>query len=385
MRVAVLALLAACGKPPAIPVASNTITTRDSAGVAIVEHPAGALSQAPRFRLGAPTVTIGGSKADALREMSFVTSALFLGADRFIVADDRAYRVVLFDSAGTPLGSYGRHGDGPGEFRDRPAPHRADDGSIWLLDRPARLIRLSPELLLRTDISLAVSASSDQLLLPVRDGALLAVRRAPILPTQLDESVQRNREFLVRITATGSDTLASWPGLDWYPIKAGDSTAGLLGYRDVEFGRKTIVKLWGNRLVVGTNQGWAFDVHDSTGVLRMRVALAEPARLVTEAMRDSIKARQRAAVGSRFADSVAHYEDVIGAADGALWVAETVVPTENVRRFAVFNTAGHLTRRVEMPARYRLLAADGDRVLVRRLDQNGVAYLDLARLIAVSP
>jgi hypothetical protein len=120
-------------------------------------------------------------------------------------------------------------------------------------------------------------------------------------------------------------------------------------------------------------------------------------------MRDSVRIRQRAVIDEwkapaaakvapmaaieklRFADSVAWYEDATAANDGALWVAETVVPTDNTRRYAVFDSTGTLIRRVAMPARYRLLAADGDRALVRRLDPDGIGYIDLVRIVPVAP
>ncbi|MEO5799296.1 MAG: hypothetical protein ABIZ70_13470 [Gemmatimonadales bacterium] len=381
-----ISLLGACSKPAATAAASATITTRDSAGVVIVEHPAGALSQAPRFRLGAPIVTIGGPKADAMHEATFVGSAVFVGPDRFVTADHHAYKLTLFDSTGKPLASYGRRGEGPGEFRNRPVPYRADDGSIWLLDFPGRIVRLTSDLQLRTDVALAVPPMSDQWLMPVGDGSVLAVRRAPILPQSVTEAPGRGLEYLIRLNPAGVDTLATWQGLEWYPVAGNEGDKTFVAYDQREFGKNTVVRAWGHRVAVGSNDGWMFEVRDSTGVLRQRVVLHEAARLVTETMKDSVKAHLRANVGKvHFADTVAAYSDAIAAGDGSLWVAETVIPTENVRRFAVFSAEGRLTRRVEMPARFTLLAADDDRVLVRRLDQHGVGYIDLAQLIAVTP
>lgn len=400
---AVLLLLAGCSRPSAVPAAPAEIITRDSAGVVIVEHPPDALNAAPRFRLGAPMLTLGSADGDGVRDMTFTSAALFVGPNRFVLVDHRAYRLTLFDTTGTPVASYGRRGEGPGEFRNRPVPFLAADGLLWLLDYPGRVIRLSPELQLRTDVALDVAPMSDEWLMPVGDGGVLAVRRAPILPRAVAEVTQRAPEFLVRLHGAVIDTLATWQGLEWYPVQGKEGGQSFVAYDQREFGRHAVVRVWGHRIVVGTNDGWAFDVRDSTGTVRLRVMLHETPLRTTETMRDSARARMRTQLdgwsGSeadkanlvaninavRFADTVASYSDVLAAGDSALWVAETVVPTENVRRYAVFDAGGRLIRRVEMPARYRLLAADGDRVLVRRLDPNGVGYVDLSRLVAVAP
>jgi hypothetical protein len=127
--------------------------------------------------------------------------------------------------------------------------------------------------------------------------------------------------------------------------------------------------------------------------------LHEPRRAVTVPLKDSIKARDLRQIASmqgadeqmkaqvrasldqeRFADSVAPFEDAIEARDGSLWMAETTLPTDSLRRYSVFDKDGHLTRRVQLPARNRVLAADSDLVLVRRVDAGNVSYFDLARI-----
>lgn len=398
---ACLLLLVACSKPAPVPVAPRGVTTRDSAGVAIVEHPAGALETAPRFRLGTPITTIGGAEADSLHDATDLTQALFLDSLRFVAVHRRSWQLLSFDTTGKVLAVYGRRGKGPGELHDYPLPRRDENGVLLLLNYPPSVMRLSDDLTLVTDILLPFNQLSAQLLMPVRGGAL-TVSRAPILPRTASEPTQRSAEFLVRVDSAGPDTLATWNGLEWYPVAGNEGGQTFVGYDQREFGKATVIRVWGSRIVVGTNDGWAFDVRDTTGALRQRVVLHESPRLVTDAMKDSIRVRLRADIEGwkagpsekanaianiakiRFADTVAAYSDAIAAADGSLWVAETVVPTENVRRYAVFTAAGQLARRVEMPARFRLLAADGDRVLVRRLDQEGLGYIDLSRLIPVA-
>lgn len=395
-------LLLACGERDAATAQATSITTRDSAGVTIVDHPPGALAAAPRFGLGKPILTIGGASVDSLHDATFLVDAIFVDSNRFVTVDHRSWQMALFDSNGTVIATYGRRGDGPGEFRRPPTPQRAIDGSLWTMNFPARVMRFTSELQLLTDRTLGFGGVSDQLLRPLHPDAVLAVSRAPILPKSASEPVQRAAEYLVRIDASGRDTLATWPGMEWYPVAGNEGGTHFIGYDQPEFGKSSMVELWGAQLVIGTNDGWVLDVRDTTGALRRRIVLHETAQAVTEQMHDSVRTRQRtrieewnapaaaklAAMASiatlRFADSVASYEAVIAANDGSLWVAETVVPTENARHYAVFDSSGRLTRRVMMPARFRLLAADGDRVLVRRLDPDGVGYIDLVRIVSVA-
>ena len=396
-------LLLACGQRDGATAQATSITTRDSSGVTIVEHPRGALAAAPSFGLGKPIVTIGGASVDSLHDGTFLADAIFVDSSRFVAVDRRSWQMVLFDSTGKVLATYGRRGDGPGEFREYPSPHYAADGSPWTMNYPARVMRFSPGLQLLTDLTLAVGGAADQLLRPVHPGAVLAVSRAPIQPKSASEPVQRSAEYLVRIDTTGRDTLATWQGMEWYPAAAKEGGNTFVAYDQLYFGKSIVVELWGDQLVIGTNDGWVLDVRDTTGTLRRRIELHEAAKPVTDAMRDSVRHAQRmridewkapaaakaaplAAIAAlRFADSVAWYQEAIAASDGALWVAETVVPTDNARCYAVFDASGRLIRRVMMPARYRLLAADGDRVLVRRLDPDGIGYIDLVRLVPAAP
>ena len=52
------------------------------------------------------------------------------GEDGMLVLDGQAHRVHVFDSTGTLVQSFGREGDGPGEFRAPAAVTRVDDGRI---------------------------------------------------------------------------------------------------------------------------------------------------------------------------------------------------------------------------------------------------------------
>ncbi|HKJ93936.1 MAG TPA: 6-bladed beta-propeller [Longimicrobiales bacterium] len=64
-------------------------------------------------------------------------ASVALGVDRVYALDVYAHRILAFDSVGNRLWTFGRKGDGPGEFRN-PQEIRVDaQGRIWVLDPDA--------------------------------------------------------------------------------------------------------------------------------------------------------------------------------------------------------------------------------------------------------
>jgi hypothetical protein len=104
-------------------------TTRDSAGVHIVESSAPAWSDADAWRVGPePDLSVGSTGAAAATstpaagtEAAYlfegVLSAFPLGEDRIVVADRRTSELRFFDADGRHVITAGREGEGPGEFR----------------------------------------------------------------------------------------------------------------------------------------------------------------------------------------------------------------------------------------------------------------------------
>lgn len=122
-------LLAGCGAaaPEAL------VSVRDSAGIAFVEHPAGAAAD----RLGAERVEgtfgLGGDTLTLYR----VEGGAFWTPDEIAVADAGNYRIVRWSNDGAFRGVVGGEGQGPGEFQNI-AWLQADEGGATLYDARAR-------------------------------------------------------------------------------------------------------------------------------------------------------------------------------------------------------------------------------------------------------
>ncbi|MEK9501942.1 6-bladed beta-propeller [Gaopeijia maritima] len=66
--------------------------------------------------------------------------------DQILVTDQMSDRVVAFSMDGAFGGAIGRHGEGPGEFRDPQSLVEASDGTILVADVSPRLTRIGKSL-----------------------------------------------------------------------------------------------------------------------------------------------------------------------------------------------------------------------------------------------
>ena len=375
------------------------VTTRDSSGVTIIDHPAGALAQVQQYRLSAPIATVGGATADMLHDATAMRNALFLDPDHFVVIDGRMNRLVLFDGTGTVQAIYGGRGT-PDSLVSPGQLHLADDGSVWLVDLPARYIRLGANIQPVAQQHLGPKESVQATVLFVNGTDAIAVENPFEQPKTADANVHRSTSYLLRLTPAAVDTLARWPGTEWFAVASGEGRNQSIATQPVRFGPTTVVRRWGHDIVVGTGDDWSLQVRDTTGAIRRIIQLHAPVRPVTKALRDSVeagdlrqidalrgadeqtKAMARASVNAqRFADAVAPYDDAFAGRTGRLWVSETALPTDSTRDYAIFGADGHLIGRLQVPASTRVLAADSDRVVSRRVDSSGVAFLELSRLV----
>lgn len=118
------------------PAGESTAMIRDSAGVEIVEHPAGIPDGLDRWRLGdKPVLTIGaeGDPRYEFMEVTWVGQASD-GSIIVLTSDKEDFRFRAFDSAGRSKWIYGRKGTGPGDL-SQPWGSFIDAGdTLWSWD-----------------------------------------------------------------------------------------------------------------------------------------------------------------------------------------------------------------------------------------------------------
>ena len=93
--------------------------SRDSAGIHIVENLRPADDSRLPWRIGQePTVSIGAVVGDEAYLLHQVSDAVVLPDGRIVVANSGTNELRVFDGAGVHLATWGREGEGPGEFMD---------------------------------------------------------------------------------------------------------------------------------------------------------------------------------------------------------------------------------------------------------------------------
>lgn len=120
----------ACADSGAAPDA-HAYTVRDSAGIEIAEF--GAIGSVAPVDLRDPLVDLGAVDGPPEYLLSWVGAVALLDDGRLAIAD-RSNRIRFYESDGSYFGSFGREGDGPGEFRGIRGMWPRDDGALVVLD-----------------------------------------------------------------------------------------------------------------------------------------------------------------------------------------------------------------------------------------------------------
>lgn len=248
--------------------ASDAVVQRDSSGVSIVE------SYSPRWPPDAgwrlsddPLLSLGDASGDPADEFTEVVDVQMDSEEGLVVADLMAAEIRFFSGDGTRKRSFGRRGEGPGEFQ-RIQKLGAVTDSVWVFDRGAQRI---------TWLSDSSGAGELVHLVPPRpallqgrlsDGSWLVTPLFELPPTdeRLHGGIYRGRLPLLRYGADGqlSDTLLIVPGTEMVYVAEGDETRpwGL-----PPFGRRAAIAVGGSGLFVGDQNRFEIREYDLSGQL----------------------------------------------------------------------------------------------------------------------
>ena len=120
------------------------LTQRDSADIVIVEnrHQPDAIPLYARLD-PAPLARIGVAAGDPEQEFGRISRALLLSEDRILIADGQAHQLSLFSFDGDRLWSFGREGEGPGEFHSLGQVELGPGDTVAVWDRRNRRLTLA--------------------------------------------------------------------------------------------------------------------------------------------------------------------------------------------------------------------------------------------------
>lgn len=386
---------------------STEITTRDSAGVTIIEHPAGAIAAAPRWTLGEPTVTIGhGATEEEL--FTRISGAARLADGRIVVinAEDNGAQPLLYAADGTFERPLGRMGEGPGEFRAGNLLNCRAADTLCIFDFNTRRITRMTTAGTMAGITPLGRFTQRDLGFPrgmLPDGRLVSV---PFVfdTLSLGDNVFRSPNAVVIIDpAAGTvDTLtAKLPGSATYIGTlsfAGRSNAFPM---PAGYGAQSLIMVVGDQLLVATNEGTDIITYSLPWVARRIVRFHDPSTPVDAAARQAfidgaLKDIQRMTAPSmaafrdqmsdqvrqtRFVDSMAFYSMGRVATDGSLWLLRTASPADSTRSILVVGPEGKLAAQVTIPDDAVLYWASDSAVLLTRRDEDDVMRIELRSII----
>ena len=366
---------------------------RDSAGIRIIENrwpPAGSRLD---WRVGAePAVTIGSVDGEDPYLLSRVRGGFTMPDGRIVVANGGSHELRVFDALGTHVATWGRRGEGPGEFNPLVQVHRWRGDSLLALYSPANhLSVLDSEgnvgrtfTLARDDSFFRVEAVS-----PV--GAIVS---SDLLPRNLDDGLIRPDDTYRVKDAEGDELslLGSFPGTEWFNFWSG--TRGWSA--EIPHAHRISTFAWGDMVAIAPNDTYEIRAFGLDGTLKRIVRrdhdlVASTAAHMDAEIEDRVARRPEEERAERRRELREDFQQIplpetipafaAAKADRVdhLWVREYELPGEGGANpvWTVFDPEGRVLGFVETPAGLDIYEIGEDYILGLATDDLGVEYVQV--------
>lgn len=386
-------LLAACHDR-----GGSAAIVRDSAGARIVE------STGPLWRRGQqwtiderPLLDIGGNSADPHYDLLQITDAVRLGDGRIVVMNDGVPDLRFYDSTGRYLGTTGRAGDGPGEFRRIASIQLGRGDSIYLYDSQLRRVnRIAPDgtFLSSVPVLAAGGKMGLQPLARFPDGSWAAT--AQKLPNLGGGGAARDTVAVLHLPATlegSGDTIGSFPGTEVFLSTGGEGERRFARLMLVPLGVSTTFALQDTLIDVGNPDRYEVRAYRADGALARIIRRPVPREPLTRADLDRMKADELASVDARGKERLeAAWRDAPAPSlkpafgtihadrDGNLWVEHVRVVRADPGTTDVFDPLGRLLGSVALPPGLQITRIGPDYVLGICRDDMDLEHVRMYRL-----
>lgn len=360
--------------------------SRDSAGVRIVENVRPADDSRLPWRVGQePSVSIGAAVGDEAYLLHQVSDAIVLPDGRIVVANSGTNELRVFDGAGVHLATWGREGEGPGEFMGLTAVDAWPGDSLVAWESRSRAVSVfdSAGMFGR---SFVLESGSDRPLEPravLGDGSILG-RTGEVT----GEGYRRSREtYQLRRTDTAPPVdLGTHAGRESYlAFMNGMPTLG-----NLPFGRSLWEEEWGELVIITPDDEYEVRAYDRTTGALARIVRREyenrpPTREeVDEALEAALEragltgqrlemARQ-AYGGMPLVEQFPAFRMLLTDPLDHLWVREATLPgiDRPAPLWTVFDPEGRALGFIETPEGLTLLEIGADYLLGRVTDDMGL-------------
>ena len=380
---AVVLLLAACASP------DNTSSTivRDSAGVRIAESPVEASPDEWRLQLP-PVLRIGRNEGgdDGPDLFGRITQVIRLSSGDIAVAEGLANEIRVFDDGGGHLRTFGRNGEGPGEFTTLSTIAELPGDTIVAVDPRggrASLFTSSGTFARSFLIPRLPGASAPNVIGWLDDGILLidALTRSPSRDTR-DQSTH----FLYAVGRDGEvlGTLGEFAG----------QQLGRNGYA-LAFGGRAEFAAGGDLAWYGHSSRFELVGHDRSGSVRRIVRADRIPVAVTQAEIDQSRAAAEESLrgmsgpaverirATEFASTHPVHDRVLSDEAGNLWVERyrsRLIEDSIGREWDIFDAEGSLIGHVVAPGGFQITYIGAQFVLGVHSDSLGVETVQMYRL-----
>ena len=386
-----LALPAACESSDDATPYGLGVVVEDSAGVTVVTNDPPAPDSRLPWQFGAqPSLSIGSVTSGDADELFQVQDAMRLADGRIVIANSGSREIRVFNADGAHAGTWGRRGEGPGEFTYGPSAV-----ALWPGDSIAALNPGGRRLSLfdmngnhGRDVAFDASLSNANDLLP--DGKI--VTSSVMLEPETPESsnlVRYITEWAV-LDADGTPhaSLGEFLVTEDWTIRRPDGS--IEGSSPHPFGRRTSTAVWGKLVAIGVQDSYEIKAFAADGslvrIVRRNGDPESPTQEDLDALFDrmlgNVPGEARAGAmsmleGMPLVDSYPAFEEIVSDLAGYLWVREYRMPGEGEAVWTVFDSEGRIEGLVETPPRLNIFEIGEDYVLGLAMDEMGVEYVQL--------
>lgn len=371
----------------------GAFSVNDSAGVEIaVSHaPAWATAPAAQWSIAeTPLVDLTQTGDGPLHEFYRVQDALIRPDGSIVVANSGSSEVRVYSSKGRVIGSVGREGEGPGEYRQISRLIGLPGDSIGVFSWPMRLTVLAPDLTFVRTHALGERAQSPR---PLQSGDLVDLEVYPsVVEYEGANRLIREPAAVVRRSRVGEieDTIWEGPGYEEYMYSSGERR----GAARPLFGKGPAFAVRGDLTLVGTSDRMEYREFDVGGALKRIVRVEGYDLSVDQRTEDAERAAYLGDNPSPFLrqlvaqlphpDGRPAYSEFIVDSEGYLWAGayQSRRNYTEARAWEVFSPSGEWMGTLTTPANFTVFEIGPDYLLGSwsdELDVEHVQKLALAR------
>ena len=415
-RYLILLLAVACGGGGSSASSGSQATTRDSAGIQIVENAGPMWSAGTGWTVvDSPVVDIGGVAGDPAYDLTQILGVVRLSDGRIAAAVAGAFQIRFYDAEGDHLRTTGTRGSGPGEFQGIMGFYPVPGDSVMVMDVMVRRLtvlddsgKLGRTFSLGGETGAPMPGAGGRMSMSIpagvfNDGSILGV----LMPFRVnDERKGAYRDSMTYIRygpdGTAKDTLGKQPGLEMEQVAMKFGQQSFSAPTPVPLGKNTIAAVDSGQVLVAMNDRWEIQVYDQNGTLKRLIRVDRPPRPITpenvqahrawtkeqldnQPMMRGMPEQFRKQMADRidqasYPSQFPFIEAILPAGGGIIWVQEQGNPGDERRRFAVLDASGQLLGTVQMPDRFRPTHVQGDLLAGVWQDQDDVEHVRVYRV-----